>query len=77
MLKIIIDTNVIIMSHINGKNEATPRKRFYCPYCGAEVAFYNYSPLSCPVCKKGLVDLDKVLEIRPHGRIAFFQGRNV
>jgi hypothetical protein len=77
MLKVTIDTNVVVVSYINSKSEVIPRKRFNCPHCEAEVAYYNYSPLSCPVCKKGFADLDKLMDTRTYGRIAFFQGKLV
>jgi Zn finger protein HypA/HybF involved in hydrogenase expression len=62
---------------VAGISEKKIRKTFECPHCEAEIAYHAYSPLSCPMCKKGMTDVDKLTTDKPYGRIAFHLGRCV
>jgi Zn finger protein HypA/HybF involved in hydrogenase expression len=77
MLRIVEDTDVVIQAYNVGAKITATRKRFECPHCHGEVAYYVYSPFTCPICKGSFADLDKLTRSAPYGRIAYFQGQYV
>lgn len=77
MIRVLFHSEDTQMIYVAGTNEKKVRKTFECPHCEAEIAYYTYSPLSCPMCKAGMTDVDKLMADRPYGRIAFHLGRFV
>jgi hypothetical protein len=77
MIKVIIDKSITQSIYVAGKTEIQAQKVFHCPHCEAEISYFTYSPLSCPTCRNGIVDLDKLLADKAYGRIAYHLGRYV
>jgi len=77
MIKVVIDKTITQSIYTAGKNEIKEQKAFNCPHCEAEITYFTYSPLSCPTCRYGITDLDKLLADKAYGRVAYHLGRYV
>jgi len=77
MIKVVIDKATTRSIYTAGKNEISELKSFNCPHCEAAISYFTYSPLSCPTCRYGITDLDKLLKDQAYGRIAYHLGRYV
>jgi rubrerythrin len=77
MIKVVIDKTIVQSIYTAGKTEIKEQKTFNCPHCEEEITYFTYSPLSCPTCRYGVTDLDKLLKDQAYGRIAYHLGRYV
>lgn len=77
MIRVTIDKSITQSVYVAGKTEIKEQKVFTCPHCEAEINYFTYSPLSCPTCRHGIADLDKLMTDKAYGRIAYHLGRYV
>jgi hypothetical protein len=62
MIQVKEDETVVSKVLVRDILEKKCKKEFLCPECKTEIAFYFTSPLNCPVCKKGIVDVEKLID---------------